>query len=34
MKEIHRCASIYHRDKLTKEEWQALFDKQSGCCAI
>jgi hypothetical protein len=34
MKAIHRWASIYHRYKLTKEEWQAIFDKQNGCCAI
>jgi hypothetical protein len=29
-----RWASIKHRHGLTKEEWQMMFDKQLGCCAI
>jgi hypothetical protein len=34
IKEIHRWSSIYYRFKITQEEWQAMFDKQQGCCAI
>jgi hypothetical protein len=33
-KEVHRWAAIYTRYKLTKGEWQVVFDKQHGCCAI
>jgi hypothetical protein len=34
IKEIHRWASIYYLYNITQEEWQAMFDKQHGCCAI
>jgi 5-methylcytosine-specific restriction endonuclease McrA len=34
IKEIHRWASIYHLYKLTQKEWQAIFERQHGCCAI
>jgi hypothetical protein len=33
-KEVHRWAATYTRYKITKGEWQDLFDKQNGCCAI
>jgi hypothetical protein len=33
-KEVHRWAAIYTRYKITKGEWQEMFDKQNGCCAI
>jgi hypothetical protein len=33
-KEVHRWAAIYTRYKITKGEWQDMFDKQNGCCAI
>ena len=34
IKVIHRWASIYYRYKITQEEWQAIFERQHGCCAI
>jgi hypothetical protein len=34
VKEIHRWASIYYLYKITQEEWQAIFERQHGCCAI
>lgn len=34
IKEIHRWASIYYRFKITQEEWQAIFERQQGRCAI
>lgn len=33
-KESHRWAAIYNRYRLTRAEWQDMFDKQHGCCAI
>ena len=33
-KEVHRWAAIYYRYKLSRREWQAIFDNQKGCCAI
>jgi hypothetical protein len=33
-KEVHRWAAIYNRFKLTRKAWQALFERQNGCCAI
>jgi hypothetical protein len=34
IKEILRWASIYYLYKITQEEWQAIFERQHGCCAI
>ena len=33
-RDIHRWAAIYTRYKLTKAEWQTIYDMQHGCCAI
>jgi hypothetical protein len=33
-KGVHRWAAIYTRYKLTKAEWQTIYDMQHGCCGI
>jgi len=33
-KERLRWAAIKQRYHLTRDEWQAMFDKQHGCCPI
>jgi hypothetical protein len=34
LREIRRWRAIYSLYKLTSGQWQALYDKQLGCCAI
>jgi hypothetical protein len=34
LREIRRWRAIYSLYKLTPGQWQDLYDKQQGCCAI
>ncbi len=33
-REIRRWRSIYSLYRLTRGQWQAIFERQQGCCAI